>query len=93
MQALHTDRNARPRPVCGVAGLATWLPSGRQTAAEIAAQTGLPEAVIAEKFGIVCKPTPGPDDHPCAMGARAATLALDRAGVRPAEVDVILSIS
>ncbi len=93
MQPVSTVQGALSKPICGVAGLATWLPSGRQTAAEIAAKTGLPEAVIAEKFGIVCKPTAGADDHPCAMGARAATLALDRAGVRPEEVDVVLSIS
>lgn len=80
-------------PLCGVAGLATYLPEGRAEAAEIAAATGLPEPVIREKFGIRRKPIPGPDDHPCAMGARAGQRALAAAGVGPEQVDVVLSIS
>lgn len=77
----------------GIVGTGIYLPTPRMSGAAIAAASGIPEAVIVEKFGIRQKPVPGPDDHPCAMGARAARLALDRAGVDPLEVDVVLSIS
>ncbi|MCB9686640.1 MAG: 3-oxoacyl-ACP synthase [Alphaproteobacteria bacterium] len=77
----------------GILSTGTWVPSTFQTSDEIAAATGIPEAIVRERFGIVRKPVPGPDDHPCAMGARAARAALDSAGVDPLEIDVVLSIS
>jgi 3-oxoacyl-[acyl-carrier-protein] synthase-3 len=63
------------------------------TSEDLAEATGIPEPVIREKFGIVKKPVPGPDDHPCAMGARAASAALTKAGIDPLEIDVVMSIS
>lgn len=77
----------------GIAGTGTYVPSSFMSSGELADATGIPEAVIRERFGVHRKPVPGPDDHPCAMGARAAQIALDRAGVDPGEVDVVLSIS
>lgn len=77
----------------GILSTGTYVPEPRMTSAEIADRTGIPEPVIRQKFGIHSKPLPGPDDHPCAMGARAAQAALDRAGVDPLEIDVVLSIS
>ena len=35
----------------GIIGLGTWLPSTTMSAAEIASATGIPEQVIAEKYG------------------------------------------
>ena len=81
-----------PVPV-GVLSLGTYLPAPRMTAAALALASGIPERVITEKFGLIEKPMPGPDDHPCEMGARAARRALDAAGVDPAELDCVLSIS
>lgn len=77
----------------GIAGIGTYLPEPRMTSAELAERTGIPRVVIEEKLGIRAKVMPGPDDHPCEMGARAARVALARAGVDPLEVDVVLSIS
>ena len=57
------------------------------------AATGIAQDVIETKFGLRAKAMPGPDDHPCEMGARAARAALRRAGVDPLEVDVVISIS
>ena len=36
---------------------------------------------------------PGPEDHPCVMGARAAEVAIARAGIDPLEIDAVISIS
>jgi 3-oxoacyl-[acyl-carrier-protein] synthase-3 len=63
------------------------------TSTEISEASGIPRRVIEETFGILAKPVPGPQDHPCTMGAKAAKVALRRAKVNPAEIDVIISIS
>lgn len=80
-------------PRVGVLSLGTYLPKPRMTSEQLAAATGIPQSVIETKFGLLQKPVPGPEDHPCVMGARAAQVALDRAGVDPLEIDVIISIS
>ncbi len=77
----------------GVTGIGTYLPSGRMGAADLAAATGLPEWVVREKLGIEARVLPGPDDHPTAMGVRAAAAALQDAGVAPEAVDVVVSIT
>lgn len=74
-------------------GLGVYLPSQHQDAAQIAAASGVPEAVVRDKLGIARKTVPGPDDHTNAMGIRAARAALTDAGVAAAEVDVLLSIT
>ncbi|MEZ4402887.1 MAG: 3-oxoacyl-ACP synthase [Kofleriaceae bacterium] len=84
---------APPLPSVGVMSLATYIPTPRMTAADLAAATGIGADVIETKFGIRAKPVPGPDDHPCEMGARAARTALARAEVDPLEIDVVISIS
>jgi 3-oxoacyl-[acyl-carrier-protein] synthase-3 len=80
-------------PDIRLTGFATYLPAKRMTAAEIAAKSGLPEWVVTEKMGIRQKPVPGEGDHPVAMGVRAARTALQRAGLEPADVDVLISIT
>lgn len=80
-------------PVAGIAGIATYVPQGRMTSADVAASSGLPEWVVRDKLGLHAKPVPGADDHPTAMGVRAATTALERAGVPPEDVDVVISIT
>lgn len=80
-------------PRVGILATGTYLPTPRMTSAELAARTGIPQAVVEDKLGIRQKPVPGPDDHPCEMGARAARVALARAEVDPLEIDVVVSIS
>lgn len=77
----------------GILSTGTYVPEPRMTSAQLADASGIPERVIREKFGIHEKPIPGPDDHPCAMAARAADVALTKAGVDASEIDVILSVS
>jgi 3-oxoacyl-[acyl-carrier-protein] synthase-3 len=76
-----------------VLSLGTYVPKPRMTSEQLAHQSGIPRGVIEDKFGILAKPMPGPEDHPCLMGARAAQVAIARAGIDPLEIDVVLSIS
>lgn len=80
-------------PPIGILSTGTYIPTPRMKSAEIAEATGIPRSVIEEKFGILEKPIPGPDDHTCMMGAKAARRALRRARVDALEIDVIISIS
>lgn len=77
----------------GIVGIGTYVPSGRLSAADLAAETGLPEWVVREKLGIRQRVLAGPDDHPTAMGVWAAEQALKRAGISPEDVDVVISIT
>jgi 3-oxoacyl-[acyl-carrier-protein] synthase-3 len=86
-------RNREGAVNVGVVSTGTYVPKSFMTSEDLAEATGIPEPVIREKFGVVKKPVPGPDDHPCAMGARAATAALTKAGIDPLEIDVVMSIS
>lgn len=80
----------RAQPPIGIVSIGTYTPSQFMTAAEVARITGLPEQVITEKLGIRRKPIPGPDDHPNAMGIKAALDCLSRCDIPPEEIDVVL---
>ncbi len=77
-------------PSIGIAAVGTYIPRTYITAAEIAAETGIPEHVIASKFGLARKPVPGPDDHTNAMALWAAQDALAGSEIAPDEIDVVL---
>jgi 3-oxoacyl-[acyl-carrier-protein] synthase-3 len=71
-------------------GLATYLPQRIQTAAEIAEASGIPEEIVRTKLGITAKRLASYADQTSAMAANAARVVLDRAGVAPEEIDLIL---
>lgn len=77
----------------GILGLATYLPPTRLTSAELAEKTGLPEWVVRDKLGVHQKVVPGPSDHPHEMAVKAGRLALERAHVRPEDIDLVISIT
>lgn len=74
----------------GIASVGMYLPEGRLTAAEIAAESGLPEWVVREKLGIVSKTKARPDEHPNQMAIWAAQDCLSRTDIKPDEIDVVL---
>ena len=76
----------------GITGLGLYLPEGRMTGDEIAALADLPPEVVKKKMGIIEKPIPGPEDHACNMGVRAAKEAIHQAGVDPRSIDVVIYI-
>lgn len=74
----------------GIIGYGNWVPDGRVTAAELAAATGIPEDVIALKFGVKGKPVAGPGETTAFMGLAAAGKALSQAGVEGDAVDLVI---
>ncbi len=71
-------------------GIGTYLPETVMTAAELAEATTIPRQVIEEKFGVLQKPVPGPEDTTSMMGIKAARRAVENAGVDPAEIDLVI---
>lgn len=76
----------------GIISSGVYLPSARMKGTEIAREAGLPVDVVEEKLGIRQKPIPGPEDHTCEMGVRAAKEALRKANVHPKEIDLVIYI-
>jgi 3-oxoacyl-[acyl-carrier-protein] synthase-3 len=74
----------------GIIGFGHYLPSGRLTAADLAAATGIPEDVIALKFGVKSKPVAGPDETTAFMGLAAARKALTSAGIAGEAIDLVI---
>ncbi|ARU62888.1 hypothetical protein CBW65_19325 [Tumebacillus avium] len=79
-------------PSIGIVSTGTYLPQTYQTSEEIAKLSGLPQEVIETKLGFSKKPVPGPDDHTCQMGIRAAQQALKKGGVDPRTIDLVIYI-
>ena len=74
----------------GIIGLGTWIPSNLLGAAEIARATGLPEDVVALKYGVRHKPVAGPTETTAWMGLQAARAALGNAGITGADIDLVI---
>ena len=67
----------------GISGLGYFIPEGVLTSGDLSRLSGIPEAVFLEKIGIEQKHIAGPDLHPAEMGARAARIAIGKAGIDP----------
>jgi 3-oxoacyl-[acyl-carrier-protein] synthase-3 len=74
----------------GLVATATYLPERWQTAAEIADESGIPEDVIVEKFGLRGKHVAAADEHVSDLSVAAARRLLDETGADPAEVDAVV---
>jgi 3-oxoacyl-[acyl-carrier-protein] synthase-3 len=70
----------------GVVSVGTYSPEKYLTAEEIAEQANLPEWVV----GINKKYVGDADDHPNAMGVKAALDCLAQTDIKPDEIDVVL---
>jgi len=77
------------RPV-GLESWGVYIPKERHSSEYISKETGIPKNVIEEKFGLLGKTVPGPDDHTVQMGATASMQALKRANITPEDLDVII---
>jgi 3-oxoacyl-[acyl-carrier-protein] synthase-3 len=77
-------------PIIGLMALATYLPERVQTAADMAAASGIPEEIVRDKLGIAAKRRASNEDQTSAMAMRAAGTALERARITPEELDLIL---
>ena len=74
----------------GIVSTGTWFPETYITAEEISEQSGLPEWVVREKLGIERKHVADPRVHPNEMAVNAARKAIDKAGIDPMDIDVVL---
>lgn len=80
------------RPHVGVVSTGIYIPNHYHTAEHIARESGVPQAVVEQKMGIRRKPVPGPDDGTAAMGVWAARMAIERGGIDPASIDLVIYI-
>jgi len=69
---------------------AVYLPERWMSAAEVAERSGIPEAVIVEKFGLRGKHIAAEDEHVSDLSVRAAERLLAESGVDPVEIDVVM---
>ncbi len=74
----------------GIVSTGTFFPDTYVTAKEIAEQSGLPEWVVKEKLGIERKFIADPKIHPNEMAVHAARKAIDKAGIDPLDIDVVI---
>src|SRR6266851_5584436 len=72
----------------GLTAFATYIPDGVQTSEYLAQQTGIPENVLIEKFGIRSKPRAAPDESASEMAVKAAKKVLN--GFDPRSLDVVI---
>lgn len=83
--ALHPLRQAAPYSV------AVELPAGRLTSAELAERFGVSEEWIVSRTGVRERPVARADERLSDFAARAGAEALRKAGVDPADVDLVLA--
>ncbi|MET3696316.1 3-oxoacyl-[acyl-carrier-protein] synthase-3 [Bacillus oleivorans] len=76
----------------GIVSTGVYLPETFMTSQEISDQSGLPLHVVEEKMGIKKKPVAGSDDHTCEMGIKAAKAALEKGGINPESIDLVIYI-
>jgi 3-oxoacyl-[acyl-carrier-protein] synthase-3 len=74
----------------GLAATASYLPERIVTAAEIAGASGVPEAVLVEKFGLREKHVAAPDEHVSDMAVAAGGALLEEQGLDPESIDCVL---
>jgi 3-oxoacyl-[acyl-carrier-protein] synthase-3 len=74
----------------GLAATASYLPERRFTAAELAAASGIPEAVVVEKFGLREKRIAAADEHVSDLSVAAAERLLEESGVDPGQIDAVM---
>lgn len=76
----------------GVLSTGIYIPETYHTAEQIARESGVPQAVIEQKMGFHRKPVAGPEDGTAEMGIKAARQAIERAGIDPESIDLVIYI-
>jgi len=92
---LETLQQSRPvareaLQTAAILSVATELPEGRLTSAELATRLGIDEQWIISRTGIRERRRAAPDERLSDYAARAGARALDAAGVQASELDLVL---
>lgn len=74
--------------VVGIVDFNMYMPAGRETSADLARATGIPEELVEAKLGLRQKHRAGPDEHVSDMCIKAARPLL--AHVPPDEIDLVV---
>ncbi len=75
----------------GIAGFGTFFPQAVETAADIAARSGIPEAILREKMGIRQRHRANDEETVTMMATHAAQQAIAQAGVSPDQINLVIS--
>jgi 3-oxoacyl-[acyl-carrier-protein] synthase-3 len=75
----------------GIAGIGTFFPPQLETAADLAPLTGIPEAVLREKMGIVQRHIADDAHTVTFMASQAAQKAIAQAGITPDKIGLVIS--
>jgi 3-oxoacyl-[acyl-carrier-protein] synthase-3 len=89
-RAAHHENFSRSTGPATILSVATELPDGRLTSAELAANYGIDEQWIINRTGIRERRRAEPDERLSDYAARAGARALEQAGVEAAELDLVL---
>ncbi|MEH7235561.1 3-oxoacyl-ACP synthase [Bacillus sp. JJ1562] len=76
----------------GILSTGIYIPNEFLTSEDISMKSGIPKEIVETKLGILRKPIPGPDDHTCDMGIKAAREAIKKANIDPLDIDLIIYI-
>ena len=76
----------------GILSTGIYIPKDFLTAEDISQKSGIPKEIVEMKLGILKKSIPGPDDHTCEMGIKAAREAIKKAKIDPKDIDLIIYI-
>jgi 3-oxoacyl-[acyl-carrier-protein] synthase III len=97
LESARVERLERPSAVpaarparAAFHSLATEVPPGRLTSAELAARLGISEEWIISRTGIRERPVARPDERLSDYATRVGAAALQRAGVGPGELDLVI---
>ena len=74
----------------GLLATAHHLPERVMTAAEVAAASGIPEAVVVEKFGLTGKHVAAADEHVSDLAVAAAQRLLEERAIDPASIGALV---
>jgi 3-oxoacyl-[acyl-carrier-protein] synthase-3 len=77
-------------PSAALISVASWLPEARLTNADLEQLVDTSDEWIRSRTGIAERRIAAPGDATSDLAARAGAIALDRAGVQPADVDLLI---
>lgn len=75
----------------GIAGIGTYFPETIEVAADLVDTTGIPEAILQKKMGIIQRHVADEDDSISHMASEAAKAAIADAGIAPEDIKMVIS--